>query len=197
MASQKYSGVVHEPDLLATLDPTRGVVRVARAVAVGVGALAVSLAGHVAGHGALPPLAALGPLAVAACVAAWALSSARWTARSLTGVVLVAQSILHLAFSLAAGDAGQHHTGPMLAGHLVATVVVVVALTRGEALLWAVTESLSLRVWRLLRPIAPPLQPAPLRPVARVRLAAPRCWHGDQPPRRGPPLESSTTPIFA
>lgn len=182
---------------MATLDPTRGVVRVARAVAVGGGALAVSLAGHVAGHAAVPPLAALGPLAVVACVVAWALSSARWTATSLTGVVLVAQSILHVAFALAAGDAGQHHMAPMLAGHLVATVIVVAALTRGEALLWAVTESLSLRVWRLLRPIAPPLRPAPSRPITRVHLAVPRCWQGDHPPRRGPPLESITAPTFA
>jgi hypothetical protein len=156
----------------------------------------VSLAGHVAGHGVMPPLVALGPLAVVAGVVAWALSAARWTAMSLTGVVLVAQSILHVAFSLTAGDASQHHMEPMLAGHLVATVIVLAALTRGEALLWGVAESLSLRVWRLLRPIAPLLRPESLQPVARVRLA-PLCWHGDQPPRRGPPLESVTAPVFA
>jgi hypothetical protein len=189
--------VVEDPNQLPTLDPTRGVVRVARAVAVGGGALAVSLAGHVAGHAAVPPLAALGPLAVVACVVAWALSSVRWTATSLTGVVLVAQSILHLAFSLAAGDAGQQHTAPMLAGHVVATVIVLAALTHGEALLWGVAESLSLRVWRLLRYVAPPLRPERSRPIARMRQAAPPCWHGHQPPRRGPPLESVTAPSFA
>jgi hypothetical protein len=197
VGARPYAGVVQEPDQLATLDPTRGFVRVARAVAVGGGALAVSLAGHVTGQAAVPPLAALGPLAVVACVAAWTLSSARWTATSLTGMVLVAQSILHLTFSLATGDAGQHHMGPMLAGHLAATVIVVAALTRGESLLWAAVESLSLRVWRLLRPVVPPAGPGPSRPVARVRLAAPRCWHGGQPPRRGPPLESVTAPISA
>jgi hypothetical protein len=188
---------VHNPGQLPTLDPTRGIVRVVRAVAVGGGAFAVSLAGHVAGHAVVPPLAALGPLAVVACVVAWALSSARWTATSLTGLVLVAQSVLHLAFSLAAGDAGHQHLAPMLAGHLVATVIVVAALTRGEALLWGVAESFSLRVWRLLRAVAPPPGPVPSGPVARVRLAAPSCWHGDQPPRRGPPLESVTAPVFA
>ncbi len=188
---------MQDPGQLSTLDPTRGIVRVARAVAVGSGAFAVSLAGHVAGHAAMPPLAALGSLALLACVVAWALSAARWTAMSLTGLVLVAQSILHLALSLAAGDAGHQHMGPMLAGHLVATVVVVAALTHGEALLWGVAESLSLRVWRLLQAIAPPPGLVPARPVARVRRAAPPCWHGDQPPRRGPPFESVTAPIFA
>jgi hypothetical protein len=145
----------------------------------------------------MPPLAALGSLALLACVVAWALSSARWTAMSLTGLVLVAQSILHLALSLAAGDAGHQHLAPMLAGHLVATVIVVTVLTHGEALLWGVAEGLSLRVWRLLRAVAPPPGPVPSGPVARVRLAAPPCWHGDQPPRRGPPLESVTVPVFA
>src|SRR5690606_32404166 len=120
----------------------------------------------------------------------------RWTVPALTGVLVASQSGLHLCFTLGAGDAAQHQTGPMLLGHAAATAVMVVLLHRGESLLWTVLESLSLRVWRLLAPAPLPQRPTVPRPVRR-RSAIPRCLYRSQPPRRGPPRRSSTPLIPA
>lgn len=192
-----YPGFVHERDRLQAVDPTRGVVRLLRAVAVGISTVAVSLVGHAAGGASATSPVAIGLLAAAASAVAWSLSLARWTVTSLTGVLIASQSGLHLAFSLDTGDAAQHQTVPMLLGHAAATVVMVAVLLGGESLLWAVLESLSLRVWRMLRPATLPPRPTVPRPVGRRSLAVPRCWHGFQPPRRGPPRRSRTSPVFA
>ena len=84
---------------LAGLDPTRGLLRLLRGVGVGSSVVIVSLAGHVAGGGVLPPMATLGIVSVLAMLCAWALSVVRWTVASLVGVMVAAQSVLHLVFS--------------------------------------------------------------------------------------------------
>jgi hypothetical protein len=182
---------------LDSLDPTRGAVRVLRAVVVGAAAVGVSLLGHLAGQAVVPSGVTLAASIVAAALVTWALSSRQWTAASLTGLLLAAQSVLHTVFTLGAGESGGHQLEPMIGGHLAATLVVVVVLTRGESLLWAVVESLSLRVWRLLRPVLVPPRPTVPRPAGRSLPAMPRCWHGDVPPRRGPPRRSSSEPVPA
>jgi hypothetical protein len=183
---------VHEPDRLQAPDPTRGVVRLLRAAAVGISTVVVSLVGHASGGASVPSPVAIGLVVVAASAVAWSLSLARWTVTSLTGVLVASQSGLHLSFTLGTGDAAQHQTIPMLLGHAAATVVMVAVLHGGESLLWTVLESLSLRVWRRLRPAALPQRPTVPRAVGRRALAVPRCWHGFQPPRRGPPHRSRT-----
>jgi hypothetical protein len=188
---------VPERDRVLILDPTRGVVRTLRAAAVGSAAVLVTMVGHLAGGGAVPSPAMIGLLGAAATAVAWTLSLARWNLRSLTGVLVVSQAGLHLCFTMAAGDAAQHHTMPMLLGHAAATVVMVALLNGGESLLWSVVESLGLRVWRLLRPAALPQWPTVPRPARRRRPAAPRSWHGLQPPRRGPPTGSSSPSVPA
>ena len=178
------------PDRLDALDPTRGLVRLVRGSGVGAAAVGVSLVGHAAGPSPLPSATTLvGTLAASAAIA-WALSFARWTLVSLTGVLVAAQSVFHVAFSGSGAAAADHLTWPMLLGHVVATVVMVGVLRRGEALLWAVTESLGLRVWQILRGFAG--LPRPTVPTGFVIAwtATPRCWHGSEPPRRGPPLGS-------
>jgi hypothetical protein len=194
-APSPYPGCVQEPDRLQAPDPTRGIVRLLRAVAVGTSAVVVSLVGHASGGASPPSLLTTGLLVAVASAVAWRLSLARWTVTSLTGVLVVAQSGLHLSFTMDAGVAAHHQTVPMLLGHAAATLIMVVVLSRGESLLWAVVESLSLRVWRLLRPATLPPRPTVPRPVGRRSLAMPRCWHGFQPPRRGPP-RPSRTPIL-
>jgi hypothetical protein len=182
---------------LESLDPTRGLVRLLRASVVGSATVAVSLAGHVVGQGAVPSAATLGGSIVVATFVAWALSAARWTPTALTGLLIATQTVLHPVFIAGAGGTGGHESGAMLGGHLAATAVMVLLLTRGESLLWAVVESLSLRVWRRLRPVAVPPRPTVPRPVDHGRPAMPRCWRGDQPPRRGPPLTPIFTPVPA
>ena len=171
--------------------------RLARGTAVGAAAVGVSLAGHVAGQGMLPPATTLLAVLAAAAAIAWALSFARWTLLSLTGLLVAVQSVLHVSFLAGSGMAAEHLTWPMLLGHTVATVVMVGVLRRGEELLWAVAESFGLRAWRALRGIADlPLPTAPTVVVV-TRSATPRCWHGSVPPRRGPPLGSRSLPVPA
>jgi hypothetical protein len=172
---------------LEALDPTRGLVRLLRAVVVGSATVVVSLVGHLAGQGSVPSATTLSGSIAAATAVTWALSTVRWTPASLTGLLLATQSVLHPVFAAGAVGSDAHLSGAMLAGHAAATVVMVAALTRGEALLWTVVESLSLRVWRRLRPVGVPPRPKVPRPTGQVRPAMPRCWRGDQPPRRGPP----------
>jgi hypothetical protein len=139
----------------------------------------------------------LGVLAAAGAIS-WALSFARWNVVSLTGLLVAVQSVLHMSFSAGSGMAAEHLTGPILLGHAAATVVMVGVLRRGEELLWAVAESFALRVWRVLRGFARlPLPTAPATVVVVARTPAPRCWHGSEPPRRGPPLGSRSLPVPA
>jgi hypothetical protein len=188
---------VQAQDRLDTLDPTRGLVRIVRGTGVGAAAVVVALAGHVAGQGQIPTPTILVATLAGAALVAWALSFSRWTLASLTGVLIAAQSVLHLSFAAGAGSAAHHQTGPMLLGHAAATVVMVALLYRGEQLLWAVVESLSLRVWRSLREVVSPTRAIPFVPVVDRRSAMPRSWLGSEPPRRGPPTRSSFQPVPA
>jgi hypothetical protein len=185
-----YARPVQGPDRPEALDPTRGLVRLLRGAGVGAGAVGVSLAGHLAGQGTVPSETTLIVMLAAATLVAWAVSFARWTLTSLTGVLIAAQSVLHLSFSAGSGADAGHHAGTMLLGHTAATVVMVALLRRGEDLLWAVAEGLGLRVWRTLRGFVPSSGVTAPAPVVDVRAPQPRCWHGGEPPRRGPPIRS-------
>jgi len=188
---------VQAQDRLDTLDPTRGLVRIVRGAGVGAAAVVVALAGHVAGQGQIPRPSVLVATLAGAALVAWALSFSRWTLASLTGVLIAAQSVLHLSFAAGSGSAAHHQTGPMLIGHAAATVVMVAMLYRGEQLLWAVVESLALRVWRSLREVVSLARAIPFVPVVDRRSAMPRSWLGSEPPRRGPPTGSSFQPVPA
>ena len=168
-----------------------------RGTGIGAAAVVVALAGHVAGQGQIPAPSTLVATLAGAAVVAWALSFCRWTLASLTGVLIAAQSVLHLSFAAGSGSAAHHQTGPMLIGHAAATVVMVALLYRGELLLWAVVESLALRVWRSLREVVSPARAIPSVPVVDRRSAMPRSWLGSEPPRRGPPIRSSFQPVPA
>lgn len=188
---------VQASDRLAELDPTRGLLRLLRGAGVGASAVVVSLAGHLAAGGAVPPITTLGIAVVVAMPCAWALSGVRWTVTSLAGVMLAAQSVFHLVFSAGAAAFGSHLTASMLVGHVVAAVVMVAVLCRGEALVWAVVEGLSLRVRLLLRLVTSPLLAAPRTLVTLPLVAMPRCWKRGVLPRRGPPPMSSLLPVSA
>ena len=192
-----YARPVQGPDRPEALDPTRGLVRLVRGAGVGAAAVGVSLAGHLAGQGRIPSETALVVMLAAATAVAWAVSFTRWTATSLTGVLIAAQSVLHLSFSAGSGADAGHHTGPMVLGHAAATVVMVILLRRGEDLLWAVAESLGLAVCRTLGEFVPPTGATAPTPVVDGRTPKPRCWHGGEPPRRGPPPGSRSPAVPA
>ena len=114
---------------------------------------------------------------------AWLLSARRVTASQLLGLLVLCQVVVHL------GASGQEMTmgAGMIAAHVAATAVSVLALSRGEAFVWQLAERLALRVAPLLRAVllrpTRPLRVADVTPRARhdVRLAHSR-W------LRGPPV---------
>lgn len=172
--------------------------RLLRGTGVGAAAVGVSLAGHVVGQDTMPSATTLVGMLAASAAIAWVLSFAQWTLMSLTGVFIAAQSVFHVTYSLDSGVAAVDHlTWPMLLGHAAATIVMVGVLCRGEELLWSVAESLGLRVWRALRGIAGVPRPTVPTVVVIARPAAPRCWQGSEPPRRGPPLGSRSLSVPA
>lgn len=187
---------------------TRGAWRLARGTVVGVSASGLALSTHLAG-GAPPPAASLWlALTLLTSVAGVVASRWRWTTPGLLAVLVVAQLGFHLVFEASevylghghvAATAGAHvghveHAvaeaagmGPrMLAGHLLAAVVMTALLRFGEAGLRAALDVLLLRVVRLLEAafLVPDAGRAPLAAAAFVAvLHEPARAHGS----RGPP----------
>jgi hypothetical protein len=143
--------------------PTEGALRWVRASVVGGAATGLSLLGHVAAGGSAPPARWLLVLSLVTLLVSVGLSGRRWTLGPLTGLLLGAQVVFHVAFgSGAAGHVhgGQHlghaammpgHSGvTMLAGHAVAALVTALLLRRGEDCAWRAVDLLA-RAWRVAR----------------------------------------------
>lgn len=98
----------------------------------------------------MPAPAVLGAFAGSAVVA-WLLSARRVTPSQLLGLLVLCQVVVHL------GAATDHMTmgTAMIVAHVVATVVSVVALARGEAFVWRLAQRLGLRAVPLLRRRSP------------------------------------------
>jgi hypothetical protein len=147
--------------------PTRGAVRVARAVAFGVSVLTIAAGAHVAAGGVLPSVTVLALLAVPVSVLAVALTGRRCGPVLLVGSMAAAQVLLHemlvaltaqvpgdMAGQMSAGSAsamGGHpiaHTDgwsvTMTAAHVVATLVAALLLARAEQALWQLVSRLLL-----------------------------------------------------
>jgi len=162
---------------------------VARGAALGIAAVLITVIGHSAGHGATPEaglLLLLLPLALAlGALVADKRRSGVW----ILGFVLALQVLFHLLLTIAAGH-GHHGSflpdAPMLVGHLLAAVVIAVALAHGDALVhrWiAFWQALTLDIaWTPLPTVASSapsfLQPTPLESSALADSIA----------RRGPPV---------
>jgi hypothetical protein len=115
---------------------------------------------------------------------AWLLSARRLTATQLLGLLVLCQVVVHLG----AAEGDMTMGASMVAAHVVATAVSVLALARGEAFVWTLAERLALRVAPLLHanrelPVvaAGPVSTAAPRSRRDVRLAHSR-W------LRGPPV---------
>jgi hypothetical protein len=145
--------------------PTRGAVRVARAVAFGVAVLTIAAGAHVAAGGVLPSVTILALLAVPVTVVAVALTGRRCGPVLLVGSMAAAQVLLHqtlvalttqvpgdMAGQMSAastsamdGHAIAHTDGwsvTMTAAHVVATLVTALLLARGEQALWQLVSRL-------------------------------------------------------
>ena len=178
-------------------------------------ALLPGIAGHALAGGRLPA-AGSAPLLVAlaaglAGLCIWS-SDRRWSALSLTGALAVGQAALHLLLmggpmgaqamlpapgAMAMGPspaplpaaASTGHGGlGMLAAHLLATVVSVVLLHRGDAWCWRAAQSLGLAAGALVTTLPARLPAAPRLPVSASGAAvAPSGDLGRASRRRGPP----------
>jgi hypothetical protein len=120
-----------------------------------------------------------------AAAIAWLLSARRVTPGQMVGLLVLCQVGVHLGCST--GDMTM--SVAMIAGHVAATAVSVLALARGEAFVWQLAKRLGLRVAAPLVPVAPIPFWRPATPVARtgslqdVRLVHSRI-------ERGPPSGS-------
>jgi hypothetical protein len=164
---------------------TRGPLRLLRGLLVGTGGTGISVVSHLAAGGSLPggvPTALVATGAIGIC---WWLSDRRWTQPRLFGVLLVVQSAMHLA--LTAPGAGEHGSlALMLAAHAVATVMTARLLLSGEAWVWELLDTLTIRVARRLRPLAL-LAREPSAPAERLPDGLLAGELALLPWRRGPP----------
>ncbi len=159
--------------------PTARLMRLVRAAAAGVVCVVTATGAHVGLGGHADALVTAVVLAGAAATA-YGLGGRRLTASQMTGLLVLAQAVVHLAGGTAEPASGL----PMLLGHVAATAVSAVVLTRGEAACWRLVELLALRVVRVLRasrplPAVRRLAAMDARPVPAVaRPRTPRVLRG-------------------
>ncbi|WP_020575721.1 hypothetical protein [Actinopolymorpha alba] len=188
-------------------NPGGGLLRVMRGAVLAVCCTTLALLGHLGGGGGMAPLPAL--LAVTLLLGAGftILAQHRRSFGQIAVAAIAAQAIYHLAFSLSPGDHGQPATAfppsgsaylpaglpvyvnlPMLAGHLVAALVMAGLLAHGESLLWALFHLLGLvRLPALARPVSLGL-PGRVRAFRVDVPAISELLLGRVHRRRGPPL---------
>lgn len=170
-------------DLPGVSVPTARLLRLVRAVAAAVVCVVTATGVHVAMGGAASAASVAVVLAGVVAVA-YALGGRRLTGGQMTGLLLLAQAVVHTS-----GGSMEVGGPAMVAGHVVATAVSAVVLTRGEAACWRLVELLGLGVVRLLSDVRPLPATARLaaidahpRPVLAVRRT-PRVLRG---PPAGP-----------
>ncbi|NQX17502.1 hypothetical protein [Rathayibacter sp. VKM Ac-2857] len=188
--------------------------RTLRGVVAATTTTTTALFSHVAGGGELPGLLGLAVPLVLSVLVCVALAGRGLSLVRLAVSVTLSQVLFHTLFVIgsaegpagAMGTAHAHHggtidvsgatahagmAGSMTASHLLAAVVTIAALHRGEALLLAIAATTAHAIVRLVRvPVTPVLAAPPVRrssyalreilPVATAVLA-------QAVPRRGPP----------
>lgn len=187
--------------------------RLVRAAVVTVVVLALSTGAHLGGGGTLPPLSVFIGLSAFTLLGVSLIAKRTLRLPILVAVLGGGQFVFHHAFGLftattaacVPASAHLHHsaivctggsvaspqhvdgdTGAvMLLTHVVATLVIAVAITRGEEALYAVAA------WLYPRLCQPPGPPAPPRHAKVTAIAHGRCPHAVpflvSPPLRGPP----------
>lgn len=124
--------------------------------------LALALTGHRIGGGELAsPAVNLAVLSIVAA-AAWLLSNRRLTVGQIIGLLLIAQIMVHLGCLV--GTTSTPFGPAMIVGHLIATLVTAVVLSRGEHVVWALAERFGLNVIPLVSALASAL----VLPVRRL-----------------------------
>lgn len=171
-------------DRLDALRPGDRPLRLVRSVAAALVCVTAAAVGHHTAGGPLPVGAVLAAFSGSAAVA-YLLSARRLTASQLLGLLVLCQVCVHLGTSTGEMTMG----AAMIAAHLVATGVSVVALSHGESFVWTVAERLALRLAPLMsvRPLVPTVR---LLPAATPTRARPDVFLAHSRPLRGPPVSA-------
>jgi hypothetical protein len=152
-----------------------------RSTAAALACVAAAATGHAAAGGTIGAAGVVTAFGGAAAIA-WLLSARRVTPGQMVGLLMLCQVVVHLGCST--GDMTM--SVAMIAGHVAATAVSVLALARGEAFVWQLAERLGLRAAAPVVPAAPIPFWRPVTPVARTRsLRDVRLAHSRI--ERGPP----------
>jgi hypothetical protein len=177
--------------------PTSGLLRVARGATVGMTAMGLAVAGHLAGGGRLPTSTIAVTLLCLSLAGTVALSGRRWTVSALVTVLLGVQVVYHVALANHPSTVGMAHehtahsmSASMVLAHVLAAGVTALLLSRGESWCWRLVALLGRPVqvarWFDTHPVpatgaqSVPSGDGPLSLLRALLLA-------DAQPRRGPP----------
>jgi len=163
-----------------------GAAHAARALSSAAVVVLLSLAFHLLAGGAAPEAATLTRLTAVCAAAALPLTRRPLRPASLLVLLAVAQVVLHLTFQTGAHHAAHGHGPPlpMVATHVLATVLTALVLRRGQALLRAGLA----RVVRSRRLTPRPLPVLPRTAVAVSRPVPPVAPATGAATGRAPPL---------
>jgi hypothetical protein len=174
--------------------PATGLLRVARGSVVGLTAITLALAGHLAAGGSAPAPITGAALVVLTIAGGVALSGRRWTLAPLVTVLLGAQVVLHIAFAGQPSTTHHHASGApgaaMFVAHVLAAFGAALLLRRGESWCWQLLALLSRPVHVALLYAARPVSLVAGRrlPIGDPQVAVLRSLlFGETQPRRGPP----------
>lgn len=162
--------------------------RTLRGLAAGAVATLVAAAAHGLGGGGFPGVAGLALALAFSVIVSIALSGRRWPVVRLSASIALSQLAFHVVFSTLGGagevitGAGHHgvvrvesaaqaveHASPlMIAAHVVAAALTVLAVVRGEHALHALRDVTRM----LLSAILSPTSPTDITPVERPRRSA-------------------------
>lgn len=171
-------------DRAGALSPAGRAMRLVRSVAAALACVTAAAVGHQSAGGQLSGPAVLTVFAGGAGIT-WLLSSRRVTTGQIFGLLVLCQVSVHLA----ASDSAMTMDAQMVAGHVLATVVSALILSRGERFVWHIAARLALRA-------APILHESIVVPSRRplVPIMAPRSRHdvllAHSRSLRGPPTGS-------
>ena len=163
--------------------PGSPVVRMARAVCVGLWVVVGAVVAHATQAGGAPPLVALAPVAVATSTVVWWTGTRRLHFATAVTLLALSQAAVHLLSSYVHGHV-MTPSPAMATAHLAALVVVAAGIAKVEQLWWSWWDRVTLLV-RLFGRAVPVLFAEPVPSVPRAREHGGVLAHVVV--RRGPP----------
>lgn len=130
--------------------------RCVRSAVAAVTTVVLAAAAHAAGHGALPPVVVLVPVAVAVAAVGYAVASRRVSRWTILGLLGAAQLVIHLLGGYVDGPHAHDATSLMVGTHIAATAATALLLASAERVWWHVRAFAERRHDPVVRPPAAP-----------------------------------------